>query len=173
MSISDKKAKQSICDHYNCDYEEKKVLKCRYCGRYFCEEHINPNKTSIDGFSNHNDFKVAQGHGCSGYSIHTDNEKKIQFEKENDALNRLTGKIHKLSDTFVSYEDQINEKIIHKPQIQNHKIKKNKTDYPKVDEKYRKEYIGKSQQDINLNDFEKPKSNLKQMYSKIKSWLNF
>ena len=93
-----------VCDHHNCDHQEKEVSKCRHCGRSFCEEHIKPIIPSIDGFSNHNDWKVTQGHGCSGYTKYLENEKHIQFEKEINALNILTGKFSKVIDdnTFVS-----------------------------------------------------------------------
>ncbi|NOQ56295.1 MAG: hypothetical protein GQ477_05845 [Nanohaloarchaea archaeon] len=105
-----------ICNHHNCDHQEKEVSKCRHCGRPFCKEHIKPIIPSIDGFSNHNDWKVFQGHGCPDYSRYLEKQRKIQFKKENEALNIITGKVSKrvvtnIPDISISYQDMINEYI--------------------------------------------------------------
>ena len=147
-----------VCDHYNCDHQEKEVSKCRYCGRPFCKEHIKPIIPSIDGFSNHNDWKVSQGHGCPDYSRYLEKQRKVQFKKENEALNMLTGKASKVvvknvPDKSILYQDMIKERIkeekikpkhrqvIHSSDKQSRKPKKIKNKPSKPEEDHDSKYI--------------------------------
>jgi len=65
-----KEPKKSKIDKIRCNYhlcrKKRKLTKCRYCGGYYCKEHINPYKPYLFGQKSNPKHKI--GHPCIPYA---------------------------------------------------------------------------------------------------------
>lgn len=107
-------SKKGVCEYHLCK-KETTVYKCKYCGRYFCKEHLQPKPAGLPRFNSTSyedrlfmeEWHKPGGHPCVPYldvwkaKIHKKQDEYIQ------SLNKLNSK-HRES-TYSSGQEQTND----------------------------------------------------------------
>jgi uncharacterized protein YkwD len=91
-----KKPKLGVC-HYHLCKKRTEVYKCKYCGEFFCKEHLRAKPPGLPRFksTSHQDLLFMEewrkpgGHPCVPFLKHWMAENKRKKQKYNEALDRL------------------------------------------------------------------------------------
>ena len=94
-----KKPKKSKIDKLMCNYhlcrKKRKLTKCKYCGSYYCKEHVKPYKPYL--FRQESNLKHKTGHPCILYAQYLTKKDKEDKEKYHEVLdNNLKKKKKKI-----------------------------------------------------------------------------
>jgi len=89
-----KEPKKSKIDKIRCNYhlckKKRKLTKCKYCGGYYCKEHIKPYKPYLFGQKSNPKHKT--GHPCIPYAQYLTKKDKEEKEKYHTVLGNLLKK---------------------------------------------------------------------------------
>lgn len=89
-SIKEKPDK-SRCNYHLCR-KRAKIFRCKYCNKYFCEEHQNPKVPSLFNPESVKDMETYHqkgGHPCIPYISYYEKEQEVKDEKYCEQLDRL------------------------------------------------------------------------------------
>ena len=89
-------SKIGVCSYHLCR-KRTTVYRCKYCGEYFCEEHIRPKPPGLPNFRSTSpedrllmeERRKPGGHPCPPYFDHWVAERKKEREKWEIALDKL------------------------------------------------------------------------------------
>ena len=96
-----KKKEKPEIDKTRCAYcgNTVRLIQCKHCKDYFCEEHYNPIQPSMPNFNNPN--KIAEWknrentHPCPAYYTYSIRKEKEQIKKIEKSFNKMSGKVSK------------------------------------------------------------------------------
>ncbi|HDI72667.1 MAG: hypothetical protein DRN19_02830 [Thermoplasmata archaeon] len=121
-------SKIGVCSYHLCG-KRTTVYKCKYCGEYFCEEHIRPKPPGQPNFRSISpedkllmeEWHKPGGHPCPPYFDHWVAEREKEAKKLDAALDKLLR-----SPSYVSTSDQKDVSITLSPEMKKQKRKRYK-----------------------------------------------
>jgi hypothetical protein len=88
-------SKRGVC-HYHLCRKRTTIYRCRFCGKYFCEEHLNPKLPLLAPFERRGRRAVfdtdkwrEKGHPCPPYADYLKTKEKEDLEKRWKALDKM------------------------------------------------------------------------------------
>lgn len=90
-----KESKRGVC-HYHLCKKRTIVYKCKFCGKYFCKEHLNPKSPLLPPFKRVGRKAISdmenwrdKGHPDPFYAEYLENKKREDLQKRKEALDRM------------------------------------------------------------------------------------
>lgn len=121
--------KKLLCSYHLCKPKKKAVSKCKYCGEWFCEEHIRATPAGTPKFNQENvedrlfmiEFNKPGGHPCIPFYNHWKKEKEEELDKAIKKMNELTGRTYK-RENHSSYSHSFDVPIVVKTSRKENKV---------------------------------------------------
>jgi hypothetical protein len=116
------KQDKTRCNYHLCR-KKTKLIECKYCKNYFCNEHIEPCEPQV---GNHLEDNNNSCHPCFQFAEYLEEIKKEKEEKYTEALNSLTGRRSRPS-RYKDVMDKEDDSYLYRyiPPKEQHKDKRN------------------------------------------------